>query len=91
MSLPQPWRKTTQHLMPARRQETAPGQYNIYPSLNLGPGRIEGGFGAGAALPVPGRSPDGYPGVIWADFRERLHTELTRWVARPLDRCQQQP
>ena len=78
MSLPQPWRKTTQHLMPARRQETAPGQYNIYPSLNLGPGRIEGGFAALARQLAGARqiTIDGYPGVIWADFRERLHTEL---------------
>ncbi len=78
VSLPEPWRKTTQYLMPARRQETAPGQYNIYPSFNLGPGQIGGGFVA-LAQQLAGASQvvlDGYPGVLWADFRERLHAEL---------------
>ncbi len=78
VSLPEPWRKTTQYLMPARRQETAPGQYNIYPSFNLGAGQIGGGFVA-LAQQLAGVSQvvlDGYPGVLWADFRERLHAEL---------------
>ena len=78
VSLPEVWRKTTQYLMPARRQETASGQYNIYPSLNLGAGRIEGGFAALAKQLAGTRQVvlDGYPGVLWADFRERLHAEL---------------
>jgi len=74
VSLSEPWRKTTQILMPARRVETAPGRYNIYPSCNLPAGQIEGGFAA-LAKRLAGEDQvviDGYPGVLWDDFRERL-------------------
>ncbi len=88
MTLPQIWRKTTQHLMPSRRQETGPGQYNIYPSCDLGPGRIQAGFAALAAQLAGAKqvTVDGFPGVLWADFRDRLEAALhelgvrTRWV-----------
>lgn len=80
--LPNPWRKTTQHLMPARVEETGQdavsGQYNIYPALRLGEGQIEGGFAA-LAQRLAGAGQvmiDGYPGVVWADFRERLDAAL---------------
>jgi hypothetical protein len=40
MTLPNPWRKTTQHLMPARladaNRESVAGQYDIYPTRDLG-------------------------------------------------------
>jgi len=83
MTLPNPWRKTTQHLMPAHVAETGQewvaGQYNIYPTHDLGASQIEAGFdalarrlaGAGSAVI------DGFPGVLWADFQERLDTALT--------------
>lgn len=82
MTLPKPWRKTTQHLMPAHitdsGQELVVGQYNIYPAHDLGSGQIAAGFdalaqrlaGAGAVMI------DGFPGVLWADFRERLDAAL---------------
>jgi mannose-6-phosphate isomerase class I len=82
VTLPNPWRKTTQNLMPARVAETGQqavaGQYNIYPSAELGPGQIETGFAALAQqLAGAGQAViDGYPGVIWADFRERLDAAL---------------
>lgn len=78
--LPNPWRKTTQHLMPSRRVETAPGHYNIYPSFALGAGQVEAGFDALAArLAGAGQATiDGFPGVIWADFQARLHAALHR-------------
>ncbi|MBW7882258.1 MAG: class I mannose-6-phosphate isomerase [Caldilineaceae bacterium] len=88
MSLPTPWRKTTQHLMPGRRQSAAPGQYDIYPSFSLGAGAIEGGFDALALLLARARQVtiDGFPGVLWQDFQERLHAALyklgvrTHWI-----------
>ena len=92
MTLPNPWRKTTQHLLPAQRTaadaEARPGQYNIYPALQLGAGQIEGGFPALAQRLAGARQVviDGYPGVLWADFRERLSAALyglgmrTHWV-----------
>ncbi|MCL4832091.1 MAG: class I mannose-6-phosphate isomerase [Caldilineaceae bacterium] len=88
MTLPNPWRKTTQHLMPSRRQEIASGRYNIYPSHSLGPGHIEAGFSA-LARRIAGAQQvvlDGYPGVLWEDFRSRLAVALyalgvhTHWV-----------
>ncbi len=82
MTLPTPWRKTTQHLLPARAAEAnrdaPPAAYNIYPAHDLGAGAIEGGFPALAqrlagAVQV---TIDGYPGVLWADFRDRLDAAL---------------
>jgi mannose-6-phosphate isomerase class I len=78
VTLPQPWRKTTQYLMPSRRREVMDGQYDIYPTHSLGTGRIAGGMAALAQQLAPARRVviDGYPGVLWADFRERLHAAL---------------
>lgn len=78
MTLPDPWRKTTQHLMPLTRQTTAPGQYNIYPAWSLGSGQIQAGFDA-LALALAGAGQvtiDGYPGVLWDDLRARLQAAL---------------
>ena len=82
MTLPTPWRKTTQHLMPARaadaNRDAPPSGYHIYPAHDLGDGAIEGGFPALAQrLAGAGRIIiDGYPGVLWADFQERLDAAL---------------
>ena len=106
MTLPQGWRKTTQFLMPSRRQETGPGQYNIYPSFDLGPGRIQAGFDVLAAQLAGAQqvTMDGFPGVLWEDFRARLDAALhscgvrTHWVKvdaawKPAagDRCTARP
>ncbi len=92
VSLPEPWRKTTQHLMPAQvaatGQELVAGRYTIYPAHDLGSGQIESGFAALARhLAHAGQvTIDGYPGVLWADFRERLDAALaamgvsTHWL-----------
>jgi len=83
MTLPNPWRKTTQHSMPAHvaetGQELVAGRYNIYPAHDLGAGQIEAGFAA-LAQQLAGAGQvviDGFPGVLWADFRERLDAALT--------------
>jgi hypothetical protein len=92
MTLPTPWRKTTQHLMPAHiaqsGQELVAGQYDIYPAHDLGSGQIEAGFD-GLAQRLAGAGQvmiDGFPGVLWVDFRERLGAALmalgvrTHWI-----------
>ena len=89
MTLPHPWRKTTQLLMPARRQTAPSGQYDIYPALDLGSGQIEAGFPALAQRLAGERCLviDGYPGVLWEDLRERLTAACdalgvpTHWTA----------
>lgn len=76
--LDRPWRKTTQDLMPSSRPATMAGQYNLYPAFPLEPGLIELGFEALAAR-LEGRARvtiDGFIGVFWADFRERLSAAL---------------
>ncbi|HAJ36528.1 MAG TPA: hypothetical protein DCL15_12645 [Chloroflexi bacterium] len=69
-------------------QELVAGQYNIYPAHDLGAGQIEAGFDA-LARRLAGAGQvmiDGFPGVLWADFRERLDAALTaqgvtaRWI-----------
>ena len=54
------------------------GQYNIYPSFSLGTGRIAGGFDALAQRLAGARQAviDGFPGVLWEDFRDRLAAAL---------------
>lgn len=82
MTLPNPWRKTTQSLMPthvsAAGCEQVAGRYDIYPSHDLGEGQIEFGFEKLAQrLAAAGQVIlDGYPGVFWEDFRERLAAAL---------------
>jgi mannose-6-phosphate isomerase class I len=78
-----PFRKTTQHLMPAERPTMPAGAYNLYPAHDLGPGRIARGYAALAealALSTGGQGVatiEGYPGVLWAPFREGLQAALT--------------
>jgi mannose-6-phosphate isomerase class I len=76
-------------LLPARRQPGPAGQYDIYPALDLGSGQIEAGFPALAQRLAGERClvVDGYPGVLWEDFRERLTAALddlgvrTHWIS----------
>ena len=72
------WRKTTQALMPSSRPPTPSGHYDLYPAFPLEPGLIELGFEALASR-LEAHSQitiDGFIGVFWADFRERLKTVL---------------
>lgn len=74
------FRKTTQTLMPARRNPAAPGTYDIYPAFPLGAGRILSGYDALAAR-LSGQKGvviDGYAGTLWADLREKLDLALHR-------------
>ncbi|MEP7357742.1 MAG: class I mannose-6-phosphate isomerase [Anaerolineales bacterium] len=72
------FRKTTQHLLPATRPDPPAGQYDIYPAFPVGPGKIDLGYEALAErLAAQTRVVvDGYPGVLWENFRQRLDTAL---------------
>jgi sugar/nucleoside kinase (ribokinase family) len=72
------YRRTTQTLAPVRYQPADAGQYNIYPSLDIGAGKIELGYAAwAAALKHQQRILlDGYGGVLWPDLRERLDQQF---------------
>lgn len=72
------WRKTTQHLLPARHRALPAGQYDIYPAHDLGAGNIQSGYDSLAALIAKEKSVimDGYPGVMWDDLRETLDAAL---------------
>ncbi len=81
------FRKTTQALLPARRERIA-DRYDLYPTHPLGAGEIDLGFDALAArLEEQAQvTLDGMAGGLWEDFRERLNAALeargvrTSWV-----------
>lgn len=77
--LPEPWRKTTQTLMPAKRPPAFSGKYDIYPAFPLEPGVIRVGFGPLADKFVSAGKVviDGYPGVLWEHFCGQLDRALT--------------
>ncbi len=78
MSLPTPWRKTSQDLAPLTWQGTPPGIYDPYPAFPIGSGKIGVGYAALAEWIAQHRRVviDGYGGVLWDDLRERLDVAL---------------
>ena len=56
------------------------GQYDIYPAFTLGSGQIALGYDALAERLAGTRQVviDGYPGVLWGNFRQQLETALTQ-------------
>jgi mannose-6-phosphate isomerase class I len=74
------FRKTTQHLAPARTSPTTPGTYDIYPAFPIGPEKIGSGFRALAERIAGSRARviivDGYVGVLWQSLREQLDHAL---------------
>ena len=79
MSLPDPFRKTTQRLAPVEWTATAPGRYDIYPTFPLG-GPMGVGYDA-LAEKLAGEGVvvlDGYGGVLWDHLRESLDAALRR-------------
>ena len=79
------FRKTTQTLMPARRDPRPAGEYDIYPSFPLGAGRIRSGFdGLAARLAGLDRVVlDGFAGVMWEDLRAKLDAALRKLGKQP--------
>ncbi|MCC6286772.1 MAG: ROK family protein [Chitinophagaceae bacterium] len=72
-------RKTAQKLLPLTASQNDTGTYNIYPSFISGESVYQG-F-AGLAEQIAGEKLviiDGYGGVLWDSFREKLHAELLR-------------
>ena len=68
-----------QPTLDARHAAAAPaGQYDIYPAFLVGPGQIHLGFSALADRLATARQVviDGYPGVLWENFRAQLQAEL---------------
>ncbi len=80
MSYPDPYRKTSQALAPARHQPVEPGQYDIYPGFDIGPGKISLGYSALADALVGQRRVmiDGFGGVFWQNLREQLEREFVQ-------------
>ena len=72
------FRKTTQTLMPAQSSAPAPGEYNIYPGFPLEEGKISSGYRELASQLISSSVVilDGYPGVLWENFRQLLTKEL---------------
>ncbi len=78
MSNSNTWRVNAQPIMPAQPVHTAAGNYDIYPVHDIGPGAIGLTHDAIAAA-IAGRKRvviDGYPGVMWDEFRMRLDAAL---------------
>ncbi|MEP7220084.1 MAG: class I mannose-6-phosphate isomerase, partial [Bacteroidota bacterium] len=71
-------RKTTQRPAPATHAPTHPGVYDIYPAFPIGEGRIGIGFESLARRVADAGclTVDGYVGVAWEYFRERLDAAL---------------
>jgi hypothetical protein len=95
------YRKTTQPLLPKIHEPGIPGEYDLYPSYPLGKGKIEQGFHNLASKLIEHSQIviDGYVGVLWDDFRDRLDQALrdygvqTRWISvdrilRPSDQIE---
>lgn len=82
------WRNTDQFLMPASKQETEKGKYDLYPTLKIQEGKIQEGFASLAKVIAAEKQLiiDGYIGVFFEDFRKKLTAELeklgksTQWI-----------
>jgi mannose-6-phosphate isomerase class I len=73
-------RKTTQEPVPRVHPRPAAGKYDIYPGHPVGPGEIAFGYEA-LAQAVRGRRRviiEGYVGVLWEHFRDRLDAALRK-------------
>ncbi len=71
-------RKTEQYLAPVVHPRCEPGDYDIYPAFPAGSGLIDTGFESLARRIAAERRVvmDGYGGVLWEAFRERLDAAL---------------
>ncbi len=89
INLSREWRKTSQFLLPERKQPPARGRYDIYPAFKTGEGQIAEGFESLAEIVSKFKTVifDGYGGVFYDLFREGLENELkdrglkTSWIS----------
>jgi mannose-6-phosphate isomerase class I len=76
------YRKTTQHLAPARRTKPPAGTYDIYPAFPVASHAIELGYDALASrIAASGARAvtlDGFCGVIWPNVLHHLHASLNK-------------
>jgi mannose-6-phosphate isomerase class I len=84
VDLPEPWRKTTQLLAPARHPAVPHGQYDIYPGFPIGEDKIGLGYDSLARRLIGQRQMivDGYGGVLWEHLRSRLDAALAQQGVR---------
>ena len=77
-SLQTVWRKTEQFLLPKTKPETSKGDYDIYPAYSLKPDKIKSGFNELASAIAKEKNVviDGYVGVFWEHFIQKLAYEL---------------
>jgi mannose-6-phosphate isomerase class I len=82
-----PFRKTTQHLAPARHTPLPEGTYDIYPAYPVGSGTLRMGYDELArSIVTSGQTRvllDGYAGALWDDLRHRLDGALRRLGTTP--------
>jgi mannose-6-phosphate isomerase class I len=83
------WRKTGQHLLPDLRPLQVEGSYDIYPAFKLNNNRIFEGFESLAELFIKHRYIiiDGYIGVFYVHFREKLEGYFKKHGVRTSWRC----
>jgi mannose-6-phosphate isomerase class I len=74
------WRKTEQHPLPDVKKDHPDGKYDIYPSFKLSDGLISAGFDSLAEAILNQKTViiDGYAGVFFGSFREKLEAYLER-------------
>jgi mannose-6-phosphate isomerase class I len=74
------WRKTSQILLPDFKTRQDEEKYDIYPSFKLNDNQIFYGFDSIAAIITQQKTViiDGYAGVFYDHFREKLHETLTK-------------
>ncbi|MCE4563748.1 class I mannose-6-phosphate isomerase [Maribellus sp. CM-23] len=70
----QNWRKTSQYLMPAQKEEESAGDYGLYPAHSLGEGKIH--LGVESLVEELEKHEtiiiDGYQGVFFGKLKEKL-------------------
>ena len=73
-------RETKQYLLPLRKRTPGRGTYDIYPTLQLEPGKIKTGIKELALLLAREETVaiDGYAGVFFDDIRNNLEQEFLR-------------
>lgn len=79
-------RKTTQIVLPVKKQIEDPEAYDIYPSLDLGTGKVKCGYDA-LAERIKGNKTiiiDGYVGVLFDDFIAQMNISLAKVGIQPL-------
>jgi hypothetical protein len=74
------YRNTKQYLLPDNKPAVVEGKYDIYPAFRLDKGLISEGFESLAILLIKHKNVtiDGYGGVLFDDFREKLEAVLKK-------------